>query len=85
MNEAPGRRLAVDLPSGLDCDTGQPSPATVRADHTCTFVAPKVGFLRPDAAPYVGQVHVVDIGAPRRLLEEVAELARSQAGGLSGP
>jgi NAD(P)H-hydrate epimerase len=83
MNAAAGRRLAVDLPSGLDCDSGEPSPATVRADHTCTFVAPKVGFSRPAAQPYVGQVHVVDIGAPRCLLEEVARLAqaRSPAGG----
>lgn len=83
MNEAEGRRLAVDLPSGLDCDTGEPSLATVRADHTCTFVAPKVGFDRPAARPFVGQVHVVDIGAPRRLLEEVARLARPTAGGSS--
>lgn len=85
MNQAPGRRLAVDLPSGLDCDSGEPSPATVRADHTCTFVAPKVGFSRPAAQPYLGRVHVVDIGAPRRLLEEVARLARAPASSSSGP
>lgn len=84
INEAQGRRLAVDLPSGLDCDTGEPSPATVRADHTCTFVAPKVGFARPAARPFVGQVHVVDIGAPRRLLEQVALLARPPGDGSSG-
>lgn len=84
MNQAPGLRLAVDLPSGLDCDTGQPAPATVRADHTCTFVAPKIGFLQPSAAPYLGQVHVVDIGAPRCLLEEVARQARPSVPPPSG-
>jgi NAD(P)H-hydrate epimerase len=56
--------LAVDVPSGLDCDTGQPSQHTIRADHTCTFAAMKIGFLQPAAKPYTGQVHVCDIGIP---------------------
>lgn len=63
--------LAVDLPSGLDCDTGEPARHTARAVHTCTFVAPKCGFANPAAAPYLGQVHVLDIGAPRQLVEEM--------------
>ncbi|MFL5245677.1 MAG: NAD(P)H-hydrate epimerase [Gemmataceae bacterium] len=68
-----GRRvLAVDLPSGLDCDTGRPMGATVRANHTVTFVAPKKGFECPDAANWVGRVHVVDIGAPRVLVDSYA-------------
>lgn len=65
------KRLAVDLPSGLDCDTGQPSSHTVRADHTCTFVAAKPGFFAPGADRYTGELHVLDIGIPRKLLEEV--------------
>ena len=72
MNAASAKRLAVDLPSGLDCDTGEPAEPTFRADHTCTFVAAKKGFSNPKAAPYLGQVHVLDIGAPRRLLDEIA-------------
>ena len=72
MNASPARRLAVDLPSGLDCDTGIPAEPTFRADRTCTFVAPKVGFANPLAAPYLGQVHVIDIGVPRSLLNEIA-------------
>jgi len=71
INRAACRRLAVDVPSGLDCDTGIPSNHTVRAKHTCTFVAPKTGFLTPAAADYVGQVHVLDIGAPREVLDRV--------------
>ena len=71
LNACPATRLAVDLPSGLDCDTGQISTATLRADHTCTFVAPKPGLLVPEAKPYVGQLHVVDIGAPKCLVEEM--------------
>lgn len=71
MNASPARRLAVDLPSGLDCDTGLAAEPTFRADHTCTFVAMKIGFTNVRAAPYLGEVHVVDIGAPRKIVEEV--------------
>ena len=58
------RKLAVDIPSGLDCNSGEPSAYTFRADHTCTFVAAKPGLLKPTAAEYVGALHVVDIGVP---------------------
>lgn len=64
INAEPVRRLAVDVPSGLDCDTGEAAQPTVRADHTCTFVVPKVGFANPLAADFLGQVHVLDIGVP---------------------
>ena len=77
LNRHPAPRLAVDLPSGLDCDTGYTAPSTIRADHTVTFVAPKPGLLVPEAQPYVGQLHVVDIGAPRVLVEEVLRLANN--------
>lgn len=66
--------LAVDIPSGLDCDTGQPLGAAVRATLTATFVAQKVGFAIPAAKPYLGTVHVLDIGAPRTLLARYAPL-----------
>jgi len=62
--------LAVDIPSGLDCDTGEPLGPTVRATHTATFVAPKRGFLNPASRDWTGEVHVIDIGAPRVLVEE---------------
>ncbi len=72
MNAQQSRRLAIDLPSGLDCDTGVPAKATVRADLTCTFVAMKPGFLKPEAQPYLGDVRVVSIGVPPRLVQEAA-------------
>ncbi|MBU6222217.1 MAG: NAD(P)H-hydrate epimerase [Planctomycetes bacterium] len=56
--------FAVDLPSGLDCDTGETPGACVRATLTATFVAPKVGFGRPGAAEWLGDLRVLDIGAP---------------------
>ena len=66
------RVLALDIPSGLDCDTGAAPGACVRAAHTATFVAPKVGLAAPGAATFTGTVHGIGIGVPRRLLEEIA-------------
>ncbi len=63
--------FAIDLPSGLDCDTGQPAAHAIKAVHTCTFVAPKPGFLVPGAEKYTGTIHVTDIGAPRKLVAEI--------------
>jgi NAD(P)H-hydrate epimerase len=68
INRQSRKVLAVDIPSGLDCDTGKPLGTAVRADHTVTFAAPKIGFQNPAAQPWLGQVHVVDIGAPRSLI-----------------
>ncbi len=73
LNAACAPKLAVDLPSGLDCDTGQAASHTVIAAHTCTFVAPKPGFFAPGAERYTGQLHVLDIGVPRKLIEELLE------------
>jgi NAD(P)H-hydrate epimerase len=71
INAGSARVLAVDIPSGLDCDTGKPLGTAVRAHHTVTFGALKKGFADPAAAQWLGQVHVVDIGAPRRVMESV--------------
>jgi NAD(P)H-hydrate epimerase len=71
INGAGKRVLAVDLPSGLDCDTGRPLGVCVRANETVTFVSHKLGFRAPEAAQWLGRVHVVDIGVPRKLLEEL--------------
>ncbi|UCC97251.1 MAG: NAD(P)H-hydrate epimerase [Phycisphaerales bacterium] len=54
--------LAVDIPSGLDCDSGEPLGAAVKADWTITFVAVKKGFTSARAARYTGEIFVVSIG-----------------------
>jgi len=71
INRSGRNVFAIDLPSGLDCDTGQPLGACVRATRTATFVARKLGFDAPGAAAYTGAVDVVDIGVPRHLLERL--------------
>lgn len=67
MNASPARRLAVDLPSGLDADAGIPGEPTVRADVTVTFFAKKIGFDRAEARAVLGELFVVDIGEPAAL------------------
>lgn len=55
--------LAVDIPSGLDCDTGTPLGTAIRAAYTVTFVAVKRGFIAsPDASRYVGELYIASIG-----------------------
>jgi NAD(P)H-hydrate epimerase len=61
--------FALDLPSGLDADTGRPLGTAVRARATATFVAAKAGFTAAGAGHYTGDVAVIDIGLPRCLLE----------------
>lgn len=74
INELSGPKIvAVDVPSGLDCDSGEPTNATIRADLTVTFVAPKAGFAQSAAEPYVGKIKVVDIGAPRELIDKARQ------------
>ncbi len=68
-NTAPGaRRIAIDIPSGLDADRGVVNEPCFRAAATVTMVAAKVGFDTPAARGVAGRVVVVDIGAPRELI-----------------
>ena len=61
--------LAVDIPSGMNCDTGEPMPVAVKAARTVTFVAPKAGFAADGADAFTGHVVPVEISVPRELLE----------------
>jgi hydroxyethylthiazole kinase-like uncharacterized protein yjeF len=65
---AHARRIAVDIPSGLDADRGTAHEPCFRAAATVTMVAPKVGFEMPGADAFVGRVVVVDIGLPQALI-----------------
>jgi NAD(P)H-hydrate epimerase len=54
--------LSVDIPSGLDCDTGQPLDAAIKANCTVTFVAVKKGFVFENARAYTGDIFIASIG-----------------------
>jgi len=64
VNEAGRPVVAVDLPSGLDADTGQICGRCVRADRTVTFGLPKIGLATFPGALYAGRVSVAEIGIP---------------------
>jgi len=71
INQLPLPVLAIDIPSGLDSDTGQTHGTCVRADVTITMGLPKIGLLQPAATDVVGKIRVADIGIPRQFLEEI--------------
>lgn len=56
--------LSVDIPSGLDCNTGKILGVCVRAERTVTFILPKVGFTKASGPDMCGTVTVADIGIP---------------------
>jgi NAD(P)H-hydrate epimerase len=60
--------VALDIPSGLDCDSGAPLGIAVKADHTVTFAAIKQGYSNPEAKQYTGEVILASIGIDVRYL-----------------
>ncbi len=76
--------LAVDVPSGMDADSGQPvgsedgtASPTIRADETVTLGGMKTGLRQPHSAEWAGKVTVGDIGVPRWVLERFGERIES--------
>lgn len=63
--------VALDVPSGLDVDTGAADDRTLHASLTLTFAAPKVGFDLPAARAVTGAIEVISIGAPSSLVGRV--------------
>jgi len=72
VNAAGRPVVAVDIPSGLDASTGQPSGAAVRADLTVTFVGRKLGLYLGDGPYYTGQLQFADLGIPPGVVERAA-------------
>jgi NAD(P)H-hydrate epimerase len=64
ITESRARVLSVDVPSGLDADTGRPLGVAVTAERTVTFQYPKLGFSTAAAEPFLGELVVADIGIP---------------------
>ena len=73
VNAAGRPVVAIDIPTGLDCDTGQAEGPSVRAALTVTFVARKKGFDAPGAEAYTGKVVVADIGIPAEVVERMTK------------
>lgn len=64
--------VSLDVPSGLDCDTGNPLGECVRATRTITFGSEKVGFAFPHARAFTGDVVVADVGVPQSVIDRAA-------------
>lgn len=69
--------VSVDVPSGLDCNSGQ--SAGIRATHTVTFGLPKRGMFFADGPDAIGQLTVEEIGFPKVLLDTPTELWLTEA------
>jgi hydroxyethylthiazole kinase-like uncharacterized protein yjeF len=61
------RIVAIDLPTGLNADTGEVDPGTIRADMTITLACPKQGFFFFPGRDYIGELYIGDIGLPPEL------------------
>ncbi|MBD2723733.1 NAD(P)H-hydrate dehydratase [Hymenobacter armeniacus] len=73
LNQANARVVAIDLPSGLFADATQPAnSAVVHARHTVSFGLPKLAFLLPQNAAFVGEWKVLDIGLSPSFIAETA-------------
>jgi hydroxyethylthiazole kinase-like uncharacterized protein yjeF len=76
INEASCRCVALDVPSGLDADSGGALGVAILADATITFGHLKIGLLTPDGARLAGDIHVVDLGVPDgKILSHVGHTA----------
>ena len=67
-NRSAGLILSLDIPSGLDADTGVPLGDCIRADATLTLALPKVGLREDGASKYLGELYIGDISVPKQLL-----------------
>jgi len=63
--------VSIDVPSGLNSDTGMAEGGAVKADVTVTMGLPKIGLLEPCAVDYAGTIEVVDLGMPDELISSV--------------
>ena len=63
--------VSLDAPSGLNVDTGDPSPVAILAKHTLVLAAIKTGLEDRTAGPFTGELHLADIGIPKKAYREL--------------
>jgi len=71
LNSSKIKTVSLDLPSGLNPDTGQPNGISIKSYATLTLAAPKVGLLKPASKKYVGELYLADIGIPKEVFEKL--------------
>jgi len=70
IRQAGAKVFAIDIPSGLHCDTGEILGEAIQADITATFVALKPGLLNVAGPERCGEIHVIDIGVPQAVIKQ---------------
>ncbi len=80
INDCPAPVLALDIPSGLHPDSGQPQGVAVRADFTMSFVGLKRGLFTGSGRHYSGTVAFADLGIPPHLYREEVPAALLDSG-----
>ena len=75
INQSPARVIAVDIPSGLNADTGNVMGCTVKADCTVTFIGLKQGLFTGYAAEYCGEIFYASLAVPDDIFQQVSPSA----------
>jgi len=70
INDSVTTRIAIDIASGLFCDSNNEDPVKVKVDHTFTFQIPKLSFLLPQNEEFTGSWIASDIGLDKTFIEE---------------
>lgn len=85
-NDAPGFRVAIDIPTGVDAETGHTAGVYFHAGATLSFVARKPAMALDAAAARFGELAILPIGIPAALIVEILEASEGQpsSGGVGG-
>lgn len=78
MNQQRGLKVAIDIPSGLDANCGQPLPCAIQADLTYSVLGLKAGLFTGKGKAYAGQVELIAAIPPDAELHAIAQLAPTQ-------
>lgn len=76
MNESKQRIISIDIPSGLDADSGEVNSYAVKADRTVTFIGIKQGLLLKQGPTFVGELNYFNLGVPQVLLDKISPMAQ---------
>ncbi|WP_051283954.1 bifunctional ADP-dependent NAD(P)H-hydrate dehydratase/NAD(P)H-hydrate epimerase [Desulforegula conservatrix] len=74
LNKTNANVFSVDIPSGLDSETGKPLGTAIKASVTATFGFPKIGHAVYPGASYCGKTEIIDIGIPKCISESLAPI-----------
>lgn len=69
INATSAKILSIDIPSGLDCDTGKPFGTSIKANVTCTLISMKTGFSNKEAEKHLGKIEIINLGVPNKIIE----------------